>query len=370
MARTSQLLVLIGLTAALMGCSHPPAQQENTPEPAGTRESQQIGSQPPTAPGQNGQAGQHPTTGAQPGRNGPQAQEQPRSSSSHPAPAAAPSSAGGQPPKGGSQPAEGKLTRSGQDSGVREIVTKSGIAMVLVPAGQFMMGTDQGNPDEAPPHRVSVGAFLMDKTPVTHEMFVKVQLPDPSHFQDNSRQPVESVRWRDAKEYCNERSRLEGLTPCYNEKTPEWECSYAANGYRLPTEAEWEYAARGSAVGPYEFGDKEALGEYAWFADNSDHKTHPVGEKRPNSRGLFDMYGNVSVWCEDVYDPGYYKISPAVDPHGPPSPGRDVKRVVRGGNWKASADMCRATYRQGERTGDTDACFATDYCGLRCVRKS
>ena len=82
------------------------------------------------------------------------------------------------------------------------------------------------------------------------------------------------------------------------------------------------------------------------------------------------MYGNVAVWCEDVYDPNYYKTSPAVDPHGSPSPGRDVKRVLRGGSWKASADMCRATYRQGERTGDTDACFATDYCGLRCVRTS
>ena len=81
------------------------------------------------------------------------------------------------------------------------------------------------------------------------------------------------------------------------------------------------------------------------------------------------MYGNVSQWCEDVYNPTWYKESSAADPNGPPSPGRDVKRVMRGGNWNASAEACRATYRRGERTGNTDACFATDYCGFRCVRR-
>lgn len=249
-----------------------------------------------------------------------------------------------------------------------EITTKSGVGMIAIPAGEFTMGSTQGNPDEAPPHKVSVSAFLMDKYPVTNEMFAKVQLPNPSHWQDSPKQPVERVRWRDAKVYCNERSRLEGLKPCYDEKTPEWNCDYSANGYRLPTEAEWEYATRAGSDGPYDFGSPDALRQYAWFAENSDQKTHPVGEKRPNRWGLYDMYGNISVWCEDVYDPNYYKTSPSADPHGPPSPGKDVKRVLRGGSWKASADMCRATYRQGERTGDTDACFATDYCGLRCVR--
>ena len=259
---------------------------------------------------------------------------------------------------------------SGQaDAGAAAITTKSGVSMEYIPGGQFTMGSDQGNPDETPAHRVTVTAFLMDKYPVTNELFTRAQLPNPSHWQDSPKQPVERVRWRDAKAYCNERSRLEGLTPCYNEKTTEWDCDYAANGYRLPTEAEWEYAARAGTDGPYDFGSKDSLRQYAWYAENSDQKTHPVGEKRPNGRGLYDMYGNVSVWCEDVYDPGYYKLSPATDPHGPPSPGKDVKRVLRGGNWKASPEMCRATYRQGEHTGDTDACFSTDYCGLRCVRR-
>ena len=210
----------------------------------------------------------------------------------------------------------------------------------------------------------------MDKYPVTHDLFVKAQCADPSHWQENPKTPVERVRWRDAKAYCNERSRLEGLKLCYNEKTVEWDVDYSANGYRLPTEAEWEYAARAGSETPYDFGRPDQLKQYAWFADNAEQKTHPVGQKKPNAWGLYDMYGNVSQWCEDVYSPSYYKESTSVDPTGPPSPGRDVKRVMRGGNWNASAEACRATYRRGERTGNTDACFATDYCGFRCVRRA
>ena len=266
-------------------------------------------------------------------------------------------------------PAGGAGAGSAGSAATLEIVTKSGVHMRSLPGGTFVMGDDHGTPDEAPAHKVTVSAFAMDVYPVTHEMFAKAQLPDPSHWQDSPKSPVERVRWRDAKEYCNERSRLDGLKPCYNEKTPDWECDYAANGYRLPTEAEWEYAARAGTDGPLDAGSKDALRQYAWFADNSDQRAHPVGQKRPNAWGLYDMVGNVSVWCEDVYDPTYYGHSPAANPHGPPSPGRDVKRVLRGGNWKASADMCSVTRRQGEHTGDTDACFATDYCGLRCVRR-
>jgi len=250
-----------------------------------------------------------------------------------------------------------------------DVLTKSGVEMIFLPGGQFTMGTSQGEADEGPAHPVTVTAFMIDKFPVTHDMFVKVQLPNPSHWQDNPKKPVERVRWRDAKGYCNERSRLEGLKPCYNEKTMDWECDYTANGYRLPTEAEWEYACRAGSDALYDFGSPDKLGQYSWFADNSDQKTHPVGQKKPNRFGLFDMYGNVSEWCEDVYSPDYYQHSAPVDPTGPPSPGKDVKRVMRGGSWKASAAMCRATFRQGQRTGDTDACFYTDYCGFRCVRR-
>jgi eukaryotic-like serine/threonine-protein kinase len=251
-----------------------------------------------------------------------------------------------------------------------EFTTRSGIEMVHLPGGEFAMGSKQGNPDEAPVHRVKISAFLMDKFEVTHEMFVKVQLPNPSHWQDNPKKPVNRVRWRDAKQYCNERSLLEGLKPCYNEKTLDWDCNYAASGYRLPTEAEWEYAARAGTEGPYDFGSPDKLRLYAWFTGNAEQKTHPAGQKKPNAWGLYDLYGNVSEWCEDVYDPTYYKQSPALDPTGPPNPGKDVRRVIRGGNWKSSPDQCRAPARQGERTGDSDACFSTDYCGFRCVRRA
>jgi len=251
-----------------------------------------------------------------------------------------------------------------------EIVTKSGVAMVYLPGGEFTMGSDKANADEAPPHKVNVSPFLIDKYEVTHEMFSKAQLPNPSHWQDNPKKPVERVRWRDAKQYCNERSLLEGLKPCYNEKTADWDCDYTSNGYRLPAEAEWEYACRAGTDGSYDFGQADKLRQYAWFGENAEQKTHAVGAKKPNRWGLCDLYGNVSEWCEDVYSPSYYRESAAVDPHGPPNSGQDVKRVIRGGSWKASADQCRATARQGERTGDSDACFSTDYCGFRCVRRA
>ena len=250
----------------------------------------------------------------------------------------------------------------------KTLATKCG-PVVYISAGEFVMGSDHGNPDEAPAHRVKLSAFWIDQHEVTHEMFAQVQLPDPSHWQDSPSKPVERVRWRDAKRFCNERSLLESLKPCYNEKTPDWECDYSADGYRLPTEAEWEYACRAGTDAPFDFGSPEKLRQYGWFSENADQKTHVVEQKKPNAFGVFDFYGNVSEWCEDVYSATYYHESPGQDPHGPPSPGKDVKRVIRGGSWKSSLDQCRATFRQGERTGDTDACFSTDFCGFRCVRR-
>ena len=251
-----------------------------------------------------------------------------------------------------------------------EVTTSSGVEMVSLPGGEFLMGSDKGNADEAPVHKVKVTAFLMDKFEVTHDLFAKAQIPNPSHWQDTPKKPVERVRWRDAKQYCNERSLLEGLKACYNEKTADWDCDYSANGYRLPTEAEWEYASRAGSDQPYDFGAPDKLRQYGWFGENSDQQTHPRGQKKPNGFGIYDLYGNISEWCEDVYSPTYYKDSPAVDPRGPSNPGKDVKRVIRGGSWKSSAAQCSASVRQGEPTGDSDACFSTDFCGFRCVRRA
>ncbi len=276
----------------------------------------------------------------------------------------------GKPSPSPDEAGQGQATSTGSAQTPFEIVTKSGVEMIYLPGGAFMMGSAQGNPDEAPVHKVEVSAFLIDKVEVTQEMFAKVQLPNPSHWQDSPRKPVERVRWRDAKQYCNERSLLEGLKPCYDEKTADWDCDSSASGYRLPTEAEWEYACRAGSTESYDFGSADKLRQHSWFADNAENKTHPVGQKRANRWGIFDLYGNVSEWCEDVYSPTYYKESPPSDPLGPSNPGKDVKRVIRGGSWKSSADMCRTAFRQGERTGNTDACFLTDYCGFRCVRRA
>jgi len=261
------------------------------------------------------------------------------------------------------------LTRCGQqekapDDVVREITTASGVRMVLIPGGSFMMGCDNGHEDEAPVHEVNVRPFAMDKFEVTQDQYAALELPNPSHFKDPKR-PLEQVRWSDAALFCNERSRQEGLDPCYDEVT--FACNFGANGYRLPTEAEWEYAARAGTETDYDFGNGAAkLKAYANFADNSNERTDLVGKKRPNRWGLHDMYGNVLEWCNDVYSPTYYAESSAGDPRGP-SDGE--KRVMRGGAWNSGAAACRATVRYGEMPGISDACFARDTFGFRCVRR-
>jgi formylglycine-generating enzyme required for sulfatase activity len=248
------------------------------------------------------------------------------------------------------------------------ITTKSSVAMVLVPAGSFEMGSRQGREEERPVHTVWVDAFLMDKYEVTQAEYEKLgrekAVPNPSHFKGPDL-PVEQVTWPQAARFCNLRSQAEGLETCYNEDTGE--CNFQAAGYRLPTEAEWEYACRAGTDTDYAFGgDARKLGDFAWFADNAGKKTHPVGRKKPNAWGLYDMHGNVAEWCHDVYDRGYYQSSPDRNPRGP-AEGKEY--VLRGGSWKSPADALRSVYRLGESPGFSDACLARDAIGFRCVRK-
>jgi formylglycine-generating enzyme required for sulfatase activity len=236
--------------------------------------------------------------------------------------------------------------------------------MVLVPAGRFLMGSEQGEPDESPRHEVSLSGFAIDKFEVTQDLLARLQQPNPSHFKAG-RRPVEQVRWSDAALLCNERSRAEGLDPCYDEVT--FACDFEANGYRLPTEAEWEYAARaGDDADVGGRADPRQLERQACFADSSRGMTEIVGSRRANAWGLHDLQGNVAEWCQDRYDEAYYATSPSRDPRGP---GQGPLRVLRGGSWKSARRDCRVTARAADNPGISDACFAQDSYGFRCARR-
>jgi formylglycine-generating enzyme required for sulfatase activity len=236
--------------------------------------------------------------------------------------------------------------------------------MALLPAGEFTMGDPSGRPDETP-HRVKIDAFYIDRTPVTQELFERVMGRNPSKRKE-AKAPVDRIQWIDAVTFCNRLSEREGRRPCYDPNTGE--CDFEADGYRLPTEAEWEYACRAGSSGRYGFGDDPAkLGPHAWFKDNSQGRTHPVGRKAANAWGLFDLHGNVWEWCHDWYDEGYYRQSPAANPRGPAT---GKQRVLRGGAWESDAEKCRAAYRHKEFPVFTDACFGADSYGFRRVRSA
>ncbi|MFC1634677.1 formylglycine-generating enzyme family protein [Planctomycetota bacterium] len=244
-----------------------------------------------------------------------------------------------------------------------ETKTESGVEMVQLPGGRFTMG-DKDEVD-AVPHEVVVSSFYIDKYLVTQEEYQRITGKNPSRWKAG-KNPVEQVRWSDAVRYCNARSKLEGLQPCYDLNT--WQCNFDADGYRLPTEAEWEYACRAGTTRAYFFGDDPAkLKDYAWFEQNSGSKPRPVGQKRPNQWGLYDMHGNVWEWCNDFYKVDYYQESPEENPKGPKT---SETKVVRGGAWKFRAESCRSGYRYNEAPGYTDVCFGYDIYGFRCVRNA
>ncbi|MBC8870391.1 MAG: formylglycine-generating enzyme family protein [Planctomycetes bacterium] len=244
------------------------------------------------------------------------------------------------------------------------IKTAGGVEMVLIPEGRLSMGSKRGDPDEAPIHNVWVDSFLIDRHEVTQEEYTKFVIGNPSRFKD-PKHPVEQVRWLEAAFYCNARSLSEDLEPCYDEETGA--CNPRASGYRLPSEAEWEYACRAGTETEYSFGGGgRTLKTYAWYKENANKRTQPVGQKKPNPAGLYDMHGNVAEWCNDKYDEDYYKHSPERNPRGPAD---GEKYALRGGAWNSSAVGCRSAYRSGESPGSfADSCFARPDIGFRCVR--
>ena len=246
----------------------------------------------------------------------------------------------------------------------KQIDTPSDIAMISIPAGEFVMGDDAGEYDEKPARTVQVSAFYMDMYEVTQESYTALMGMNTAKHK-NPQNPVEQLGWFAAIKYCNMRSQREGLTPCYDLESLV--CDYTANGYRLPTEAEWEYACRAGTTTPYSFGaTANALKENAWFDANAAKAPKPVGQKAPNAWGLYDMHGNVSEWCNDTYDDAYYAEAPTLDPVNT-NPG--TERVLRGGSWDSDDAACRSSARYSEAPGLADVCFGYDAYGFRCVRR-
>jgi formylglycine-generating enzyme required for sulfatase activity len=258
----------------------------------------------------------------------------------------------------------GRQTEEAQPAGIQVIKTRCGMDMASVSGGQFTMGVNEGPVDAKPAHQVKVDGFLMDQHEITQEVYEKVTGKNPSR-RKNPQNPVEQVTWSAAVRFCNARSTQEGLTPCYDTNT--WKCDFSASGYRLPTEAEWEYACRAGSSTRFYFGESaEDLKSYAWFEGNSQSKPHPVGQRKPNAWGLYDMAGNVWEWCNDFYGAKYYRDSPGDNPRGPQ---QGEKRALRGGAWSSSAGNCASWIRNCDEAGLTDVCLTMDSNGFRCVRR-
>lgn len=218
------------------------------------------------------------------------------------------------------------------------IINSIGMEFVLIPAGEFNMGSPTREKRrklwESPVHRVSIKkSFYLGKYPVTQEQWSKVMGNNPSYFR-GEKHPVENISWEEAQAFIRKLNAVENT----GEKN---------SVYRLPAEAEWEYAARAGTTGSYFFGDYEPkITEYAWFLGNSILETHPVGLKKSNPWGLYDIYGNVGEWVQDEYHISY---------KGAPSDGRAWEssfpaisvpvRIRRGGGWNGSAGCCRSAER-------------------------
>lgn len=222
------------------------------------------------------------------------------------------------------------------------------IDLVLIPAGSFIMGSDEAKEDgtasyyyspEWPQRHVTITqSFYMGIYPVTQEQYEHVMGENPSHF-EGSRHPVERVSWEEAVEFCRRLSELTG------------------KAVHLPTEAQWEYACRAGSTTSYYYGDEWwELDEHGWYGILQ-RSTHPVGEKRPNAWGLYDMHGNVWEWCTDWY--GLYDENETVDPTGPDD---HIVRVMRGGCWNSQHSHCRSASRSYNYPH-----ARTSTCGFRIV---
>jgi formylglycine-generating enzyme required for sulfatase activity len=229
-------------------------------------------------------------------------------------------------PEGGMAP---KASSENMPEPFSTVTNTIGMTFVLLPPGSFLMGSPPGEGESSNDevlHRVTLTkAYYIQTTPVTQGQWRAVMGDNPSLFDGCGDDcPVEQVIWKDAQEFINALNRKEGTSK-----------------YRLPTEAEWEYACRAGSSKAYCFGsDPDQLCEYAWYSENSDFTTHPVAQKKPNRWGLYDMHGNVLEWCSDWFES--YPVEAVTDPTGPLS---GAYRVLRGGSFFPSASRCRSAIR-------------------------
>ncbi len=230
------------------------------------------------------------------------------------------------------------------------------IEMIELPGGTFRTGNEWLH------REVSIQPFAMARTPVTRGLYRSlVKAPPKAWKSGRDELPANSVSWEDAVCFCNTLSERSGHRICYRESGTGWVCDWEADGYRLPTEAEWEYACRAGTQTPWFWGEqKEDAVHFAWFADNSSIKPHPVGEKKPNPWGLYDMAGNVWEWCWDwyaTYDPR--------DLDNPEGPAEGESRVLRGGSFGVVPRSLRSA-----RRGRFEPVGLNFDIGFRCVRGS
>ena len=242
------------------------------------------------------------------------------------------------------------------------IINSAKRLMRPIPGGEFWMGSgdedEQAYESEKPRHRVTVSPFWMMQVGVTQQLYRAVMKQEPPAAEE-AELPVVNVSWFDAGMFCNALSEQLGRRPCYEQTEAGWEWDRQADGFRLPTEAEREYATRAGSETRYCFGDDEAnLGDYAWFGGNSDQKPHPVGQKRANDWGLHDLHGNVWEWCWDFYAP--YSADSVSDPTGPSS---GSGRMLRGGSFLYVPRDLRSAYRFGVVPENQ-----LGFIGFRCVR--
>ena len=245
--------------------------------------------------------------------------------------------------------------------------TQVSFEMVPIPGGKFLMGSPaeeaDRKEDEGPQHEVAIEPFWMGKQEVRWDEYdiwtfnLDIQRRSVTKQEPSQRDHVADALTRPTKPYTDMSFGMgrEGypaicMTQYAAKKYCEWLSAKTGHYYRLPTEAEWEYACRAGTTTAYSFGDDPAeLGEYAWSFDNSEDAYHPVGEKKPNPWGLYDMHGNVSEWCLDAYSAGYYGTLSTDQPTHAPylAPTKPYPHVARGGSWDDDPDRLRSAARRG-----------------------